>query len=84
MIGQMVSKYRILEEIGRGSMAIVFQAQDTFLGRNLALKILPKSWSMILKCCTASSASAGGLGPESSHLVLLRNSSRAQKGVGFV
>ena len=40
MIGQMVSKYRILEEIGRGAMGIVFKAQDTVLGNFVALKIL--------------------------------------------
>jgi serine/threonine protein kinase len=40
MIGQTVSKYRILEEIGRGAMGIVFKAQDTFLGRFAAVKIL--------------------------------------------
>jgi serine/threonine protein kinase len=40
MIGQMVSKYRIIEEIGRGSMGIVFKAQDKYLGRFAALKIL--------------------------------------------
>jgi len=40
VIGLTVSKYRILEEIGRGSMGIVFKAQDTFLGRLAAIKIL--------------------------------------------
>ncbi len=40
MIGQLVSKYRILEVIGRGSMGIVFKAQDTFLGRVAAVKVL--------------------------------------------
>ncbi len=40
MIGQMVSKYRIVEEIGRGAMGIVFKAQDRYLGRFAALKIL--------------------------------------------
>ncbi|MDE3166241.1 MAG: serine/threonine protein kinase [Acidobacteriota bacterium] len=40
MIGQMVSNYRILEIIGRGSMGIVFKALDTATGRLAALKIL--------------------------------------------
>jgi serine/threonine protein kinase len=40
MIGQTVSKYRILSEIGRGAMGIVFKAQDVSLGRFAALKIL--------------------------------------------
>ena len=40
MIGQMISQYCILEEIGRGSMGIVFKAQDTMIGRLAALKII--------------------------------------------
>lgn len=42
MIGQTVAKYRVIEEIGRGAMGIVFKAQDVFLGRCVALKILLK------------------------------------------
>jgi len=40
MIGQAVSQFRIVEVIGRGAMGIVFRAEDTLLGRFVALKIL--------------------------------------------
>jgi serine/threonine protein kinase len=40
MTGKMISQYCIIQEIGRGSMGIVFEAQDTFLGRVVALKII--------------------------------------------
>jgi serine/threonine protein kinase len=40
MIGRMISKYRLLEEIGRGAMGIVFRAQDTHLGSFAAIKVL--------------------------------------------
>ncbi len=40
MIGKMIAQYRILGELGRGSMGIVFKAEDTALGRFAALKII--------------------------------------------
>jgi len=51
VVGKTISHYKVLEKIGQGGMGEVYRAEDTNLGREVAIHIVPKPFTNVCTYC---------------------------------
>ena len=56
MIGQTISQYRVIRELGRGAMGVVYLAEHLVLGRQVAIKTVSSNYGRFLREARAASA----------------------------